>query len=182
MLEFATPKFTLNKFKDIIWGFSVEIKTDCQALWDILVSIDLNTTHTSVIAHHIMDIHHIPGCMNLVGDGIIHKDECKPWQLCDSSEWSVTPDWETTRGLTYDLFTITDTPTGPQCQLHEHFKDENVFIEVIDGLFGIENFSLEQDHTQAKHKAEGYMIEDGKLWRLGGQAVSDREYDQGRGH
>jgi RNase H-like domain found in reverse transcriptase len=32
MLEFAALKFAMDKFNDIIWGFPVEIKTDCQAL------------------------------------------------------------------------------------------------------------------------------------------------------
>jgi hypothetical protein len=168
MLEFAALKFALDKFDDTIWGFPVEIETDCQALRDVLVSTDLNATHArwrdGVIAHQITDVRHIPGRVNLVGDGISRKDEGQPRQPGDSSEWSVTPDWETARGLTYDLFTVTTTPTEPQRQLRERFKDENVFIEVIDALFGIENFSSERDRKRAQHKAEGYMIEDGKLW------------------
>jgi hypothetical protein len=38
MLEFAALKFTLDKFNDIIWGFPIEIETDCKALQDILTS------------------------------------------------------------------------------------------------------------------------------------------------
>lgn len=34
LLEFAALKFTLDKF-DIIWGFPIEIETDCQALRDV---------------------------------------------------------------------------------------------------------------------------------------------------
>jgi hypothetical protein len=45
MLEFTALKFALDKFNDIIWGFSVEIETDCQALRDVLVSTELNATH-----------------------------------------------------------------------------------------------------------------------------------------
>ena len=46
LLEFAALKFTLDKFADIIWGSPVEIKTDCQALHDILLNDKLNATHT----------------------------------------------------------------------------------------------------------------------------------------
>ena len=60
MLEFAMLKFTMDKFNDIIWGFPVEIETDCQALQDVLVSTKLNTTHArwcdGVIAHQITDV------------------------------------------------------------------------------------------------------------------------------
>jgi hypothetical protein len=33
LLEFAALKFSLDKFSNVIWGFPVEIETDCQALW-----------------------------------------------------------------------------------------------------------------------------------------------------
>jgi RNase H-like domain found in reverse transcriptase len=32
LLEFAALKFALDKFSDIIWGFPIKIKTNCQAL------------------------------------------------------------------------------------------------------------------------------------------------------
>ena len=60
MLEFAALKYALDKFNDIIWGFPVEIKTDCKALQDVLMSDTLNATHAhwcnGVLAHHIVDI------------------------------------------------------------------------------------------------------------------------------
>ena len=183
MLEFAALKFALDKFDDTIWGFPVEIETDCQALRDVLVSPELNATHArwrdGVVAHQIVDVRHIPGRINLVGDGISRKDEGQPRRPGDNSEWSVTPDWETARGLAYDLFTVAGAPTELHCQLRERFKNENIFIEVIDALLGIDDFSTVQDRKWAQHKAEGYLIEDGKLWRLGGvtpaRAVSRRE-------
>ena len=45
LLEFAALKFGLNKFSDTIWGFPVEIETDCQVLCDILLSDNLNAAH-----------------------------------------------------------------------------------------------------------------------------------------
>src|ERR1700676_705855 len=66
----------------IIWGFLVKVETDCKALQDIVMSDTLNTTHArwcdGVLAHHIVDVRHIPGRVNLVGDGISRMDEGQP--------------------------------------------------------------------------------------------------------
>jgi hypothetical protein len=45
LLEFATLKFLLDKFADIIWGFLVKLETDCQALRDVLMNNTLHATH-----------------------------------------------------------------------------------------------------------------------------------------
>src|SRR5882762_885168 len=182
LLEFATLKFALDKFDDIIWGFPVEIETDCQALRDVLLSPELNATHArwcdGVLAHQIVDVRHIPGRINLVGDGISRKDEGLPRIEGDGSSWSVIPDWEHMRGLQYDMFSV-DVPSTMHSILHERFIKEPVFIEAVDALLGITGTSTERERSRAKHRAEGYFIEDGKLWRLGGatptRTVSRRE-------
>jgi hypothetical protein len=46
LLEFAALKFGLDKFSNIIWGFPVEIETDCQALRDVMMNDKLNATHS----------------------------------------------------------------------------------------------------------------------------------------
>lgn len=46
LLEFAALKFSLDKFDVIIWGSPVEIEMDCQALQDVLLSEELNATHS----------------------------------------------------------------------------------------------------------------------------------------
>ena len=62
LLEFAALKFTLDKFLDIIWGFPVEIETDCQALRDTLLSEKPSTVHAHwrdrILAHQIIDVQH----------------------------------------------------------------------------------------------------------------------------
>jgi hypothetical protein len=82
LLEFAALKFCLDKFDDIVWGFPVEIETDCQALRDVMLSDNLNATHArwrdGVLSHQIVDVRHIPGRINLVGDGLSRKDEDLP--------------------------------------------------------------------------------------------------------
>ena len=51
----------------------MELKTNCQALQDVLLSDNLNATHAqwrdSVLAHHIVNVWHVPG-INNIADGI----------------------------------------------------------------------------------------------------------------
>ena len=155
LLEFAALKFALDKFDSIIWGFPVEIETDCQALRDVVRSDDLNATHArwrdGILAHQIVDVRHIPGRINLVGDGLSRKDEGLPHIEGDGSSWSVVPDWEHSRGLVYDLFSVNPTDTTIHSSLHEHFKDENVFLEAVDALLRIMGTSTESDRKRAKY-------------------------------
>ena len=41
----AVLKFSLDKFFNIIWGFPVEIETDCPALRDVMLNDKLNAVH-----------------------------------------------------------------------------------------------------------------------------------------
>ena len=172
LLEFAALKFALEKFDDIIWGFPVEIETDCQALQDVIMSDDLNATHArwrdGILAHQIVDACHIPGCINLVGNRISHKDEDLPHEDGDSSSWSVLPDWEHACGLHYDLFSVETAVDTLHSRLRDHFKNKNVFLEVVDTLLGTMGASSDADRKRATHRSEGYFVEDGKLWCLGG--------------
>jgi hypothetical protein len=45
LLEFAALKFGLDKFSGIIWGFPIEIETDCSAMKDTLLNPNLNVAH-----------------------------------------------------------------------------------------------------------------------------------------
>jgi hypothetical protein len=172
MLEFAALKYTLDKFNDIIWGFPVEIEMDCKALQDVLMSDTLNATHAcwcdGVLAHHIVDVQHIPGRVNLVGNGISRMDEGQPHREGDGSSWSVTPDREHTKGIYYDLFAVGTVISTLHSSLRKHFIDEAVFLQVLHVLLGITGASTEAERKRAKHHSEGYFVEDRKLWRLGG--------------
>ena len=74
LLEFAGLKFTLDKFSDIIWGFPVEVETDCQVLHDHLINDKLSATHARwrgrILSHQIIDVRHVPGRINVVADGL----------------------------------------------------------------------------------------------------------------
>jgi hypothetical protein len=183
LLEFAALKFSLDKFNDIIWGFPVEIETDCKALQDVLMSDTLNATHArwcdGVLAHNIVEVRHIPGRVNLVGDGISRKDEGQAHQKDDGSSWSVVPDREHAQGIHYDLFTVEAVTPTLHSSLCERFADEAVFLEVLHALLGITGASTEAERKRAKHHSDGYFVDEGKLWRLGGatptRAVARRE-------
>ena len=45
LLEFVALKFVFDKFSDIVYGYLVKVKTDCQALRNILMNDKLSATH-----------------------------------------------------------------------------------------------------------------------------------------
>ena len=172
ILEFAALKHSLDKFSDIIWGYPVELETDCQALRDHLLSTTLNSTHTrwrdAVLAHNIVDIRHRPGRLNVVADGLSRKFVNIPKELGDGHEWTVSEDWEARTRLANDILVIHSTqPEATYNSLRTRFANENVFIEVIDSMLKLDHGKSLRVQKRAKHKAKGYMIEDGRLWRIG---------------
>ena len=72
LLEFAALKYGLDHFADIIWGFPVEIETDCKALKDVLSNDNISAAHArwrdGILAHNIVAIRHVPGRLNVVAD------------------------------------------------------------------------------------------------------------------
>jgi hypothetical protein len=73
LLEFAVLKFAFDKFSDIVYGYPVEVETNCQALRDVLMNDKLSAMHArwrdGVLAHNIVDVRHIPGVTN-IADGL----------------------------------------------------------------------------------------------------------------
>ena len=63
-------------------------------------------------------------------------------------------------------------PETLHSSLHDCFRDEQVFMEVIDALLRVTGATSENDRRKAAHKAEGYFIEEGRLWRIGGYTPS----------
>lgn len=168
LLEFAALKFALDKFSDTIWGFPVEIETDCSALRDIIGQETMNPAHArwrnGIIAHNIVDVQHVPGKINVVADGISRMDEGKPRTDTDGSSWSVSPDWEVSQGIVQDVL-LTEVEED---SLRERFKDEPLFLSILDAIQNVQLFKSERDQQRARHRATQYLIDDGKLWRLNG--------------
>ena len=90
-----------------------------------------------------------------------------PHRNRDRSSWTVPPNWENTWGLEYNLFITDIAPNTLHSQLRDRFKDEPVFVEIVDALLGITDSTSERNHKKAAHRAEGYFIKDEKLWKLG---------------
>jgi transposase InsO family protein len=175
LLEFAALKFSLDKFSDIIWGFPIEIETDCQALWDMVMNDKLSPTHTrwrdGIINHHIIDVRHIPGKIN-VSDGISRKwAHGSPCTDMDGSNWTVNPDWEERTGLVHDIFTtlIDNGQADMEDPLEKRFVKEPLFLQVILAIWDKDHAGPLRDRKKARHRALDYLIEDGHLWHVGGK-------------
>lgn len=175
LLEFAALKFTLDKFADIIWGFPVEIVTDCQALCDVLLNDKLNATHArwrdGILAHQIINVQHVPGRINVVVDGISCKWEGIPRQTGNGSKWTICEDWEAAAGLINDAL-HTSNDIDKNTLLCECFKNEPIFTKVLEALSTIDSGQCTCHRRKVKHRASQYFIDKGKLWHLkGGTSV-----------
>ena len=147
ILEFRALKHCLDKFGDMIWGYPVELETDCQALRDHLLSTTLNSTHArwrdAVLAHNITDVRHRPGRLNVVADELSHKFVNTPKEKGDGHEWTVSEDWEARTRLANDILNVNATQLeSTYSALRTRFADEKVFIEVVDSM-------LELDHGKS---------------------------------
>ena len=172
ILEFGALKHCLDKFGDIIWGYPVELETDCQALRDHLLSTTLNSTHArwrdSILAHNIVDVRHRPGRLNVVADGLSRKFVNLPKEHGDGHEWTVSEDWEARTRLANDILIVQTTQLeSTYSALRNRFTEEKVFLEVIDSILELDHGESLRVQKRAKHKAKGYMIEEGRLWKVG---------------
>ena len=172
LLEFAALKFGLDKFADIMWGFPIEVETDCQALRDHLMNDKLSATHArwqdGILAHQITDVRHVPGRLNVAADGLSRANEGTENETGDGSKWTVSEDWEANMGLNHDIFHIADASMPEIIKLRERFKDEPIFTEVIDAIMELDQGISLKRRKHARHGASEYMIESGKLWRVAG--------------
>jgi hypothetical protein len=168
LLEFAALKFALDKFSDLIWGYPVELETDCQALRDHLLNDKLNSTHAcwrdGVLAHQVMDVRHWPGRLNPVADGISRKFVNLPTEHGDGHEWTISEDWEARTGLQNDMFHV--EPLTTYDSLRTRFANEKVFLKTVNALAELDHGKSIKDRKRAKHHADGFMIQDGKLWKI----------------
>ena len=178
-LEFAALEFSFDKFSDIVYEYLVKVKTDCQALHDVLMNDKLSATHArwqdSILAHNIVDVQHIPGVMN-IADGLSCKYKDTPRSNSNGSSWTISLDWEKQRGFTFEVNQVAVDSDGA---LLKWFEDEPMFKGIIEAIYGIWSGLSLCECKKAQHWATNYMIEDGRLWYVGGRtltrAISQRE-------
>lgn len=178
LLEFGALKASLDKFSDTVWGMPLEIETDCKALRDVLLMEKPSATHArwrdGVLAYNIVAVHHVPGVTN-IADGISRQYEGTEKGGSDGSGWSVSPDVDTVLGVVQDVFQL--ATSIEELDLCECFKDEHIFLEVIDAILELDRGTKLRDRIRARHRAKMYAIEDGKLWHIGG-GVTARACDR----
>jgi transposase InsO family protein len=170
LLEFAALKYSIDEFKPYIFGSPIEIETDCQALRDCLLKDKLNTHHSrwmeSILSHNIVDIRHRPGIQNPVADGLSRMWRNRKRSPTDGSTWSVLPDWEASKGIQNDVMSILDSPHPTEHPLITTFKGDMFFAPVVNHLLGKTAGDSIAERRKAMHRAEGFMLEDNKLWRV----------------
>ncbi|KAG8975217.1 hypothetical protein FRB94_003751 [Tulasnella sp. JGI-2019a] len=111
-MEFAVLKFTLDKFNQYIFGLPIVLETNCQALRDLLLKVNLSVTHAwwrdAILAAQIVDVWHRPGVENKVPDAISRKwaDHEGEIDEGEGQEWTVTPNWEDSKGLVNDMMAV----------------------------------------------------------------------------
>ena len=152
LLEFAALKFAFDKFSDIVYGYPVEVETDCQALRDVLMNDKLSATHArwrdGVLAHNIVDVRHVPGVTN-IADGLSRQFENTPKSEGDGSEWDVEPDWESGAGLVFGVNYTTVSPTTQSLQ--DRFATTPLFRDVIEALENIQSGLGLRERKRARH-------------------------------
>lgn len=91
----------------------------------------------------------------------------------DGHEWSIG-DYEVARAHP-DEATLGENQTDillagldeDSTKLRERFTEEPIFLQVIDALWDLDKGKTVREKRRARHRALGYWIEGGKLWRLG---------------
>jgi transposase InsO family protein len=133
------------------------------------VNDKLNSTHArwrdGVLAYQITDVRHRPGRLNPVADGISRKYINLPTEGNDGHEWTVGEDWEVRTGIHNDIFHI--EPISTYNNLRARFANEKTFLSIVNALAELDHGNSIRERKEAKHRAEGYMIKDDKLWKIG---------------
>lgn len=83
----------------------------------------------------------------------------------DGHEWTVDADVARTDTKPHNLFNV--SPTTEFSNLRTRFANEPIFLQVIDALLNLDHGKTVREKRRARHRALGYMIDEGKLWRLG---------------
>ena len=174
LLEFAALKYSLDEFDPMIYGSPIEIETDCQALRDLLIRDKQSSHHSrweeSVLARQIVDIRHRPGIENPVANAISRKWRNRPHVPGDGSSWTVQPDWDQRQGVKNDVMQVTAESTH-QHEVLTRYADDVFFRPITQHLLGLNSGDSPQDRRRAAHRATGFMIENGKLWRISTRAT-----------
>ncbi|QRW03349.1 Retrovirus-related Pol polyprotein from transposon opus [Ceratobasidium sp. AG-Ba] len=178
LLEFAALKFACDEFDSLIFGQAIELETDCKALADLLGNEKLNSTHErwreSIIARNIVAVRHLRGKDNKACDALSRMYEGRQ----DSEEGpgrhtNVDPGWESKKDLLNDMYhLVADTSVADllrRFEADEYFSDILLHLLFEDDADKPISADAQKERARRTHKAEGYLIVDGKLWLAAGK-------------
>ncbi|KZP11184.1 hypothetical protein FIBSPDRAFT_705961, partial [Athelia psychrophila] len=103
-------------------------------------------------------------------DGLSRQFTGVPKRAGDGHETDVNPDWEAEAGIVNDLFAVGVFSVEDMTEysaLRTRFANEPIFAEVIDAFLNLDTGKTVREKRKARHRAIGYFIGEGKLWRLG---------------
>jgi len=103
--------------------------------------------------------------MNVAADALSRRLSGHPRTDGDGSAWTVSEDWESAHGIVNDLL-LTETSSTEVKDLRSRFQHEPLLLEVVEALLNLDGEKPEKDRRRARHRALGYIIEDGRLWRI----------------
>lgn len=147
---------------------------------DLLGNRKLNSTHErwreSIIARDIKAVRHQPGSENTLCDALsrMYKNgqEDNGGHLRSTD---VDPGWEASKDLVNELYFLVDDQQV--ALLLGRFEGDTFFEDILLALLSDAETTSESADDQAEtrarkrraHRADGFAIEDGKLWRLDGK-------------
>ncbi|KAJ6522905.1 hypothetical protein B0H19DRAFT_973211, partial [Mycena capillaripes] len=126
----------------------------------------------SILARNIIDIRHRPGVENPVADGLSRMWTERKRTPADGSDWLVLADWDASTGIARDMFGIEaepETNTSADDMRHPlqiEFANDIFFAPIVDHLLGLSGGTTISERRRATHRANGFMITEGKLWRI----------------
>ena len=123
----------------------------------------------SILSHNIIDIHHCPGIHNPIANGLSRMWHNHTCSSTDSSHWSVLLDWEASKGIRNHVVSVLDMPDTSEHLLETKFKGDVFFAPIIRQLLGKSAGDSIPERRHTMHQAEGFMIENNKLWRVSTQ-------------
>lgn len=107
----------------------------------------------------------------MVADALSRAGEGKPRSDTDGSSWTVCEDWEANTGLINYLFKVDADKNDSDVtdKLLQWFKDEPIFMEVVQALQDLTAHMDKRTAQCAQHWAKQYFIQNGKLWKTKGR-------------
>lgn len=121
-----------------------------------------------------MAVRHRPGVENPVCDALSRKWQYRDGDEGDGREKSVDPDWEAHKGLVAEVqLLVEDLGAG---DILKRFEKDTYFGDIVRYLVlgtaagdDLTAANIEREQRKAAHRAVGFEVAEGKLWRVGGK-------------